>query len=254
MKVLAAAGALVGIVGSAGAQVPVPPPEADSVVAVTGIVRDSVSGMPLAGARVRLVKEDRGTLADTSGRFVFEDLPPGQHLFSVQHYGYQERLLMLAAKTAHQEPHDVLLRPMPATLEGFEVIADRLATMESRLRARRNAVPVAVRTMDQERLFHSAATDMHHFLRTEAFIQMVSCPSGSAYEWCVLRRGGRMEADVYIDEVRTIGGLDQLQDYLPQDFYLVEAYGGGLQIRAYTHHFMDRMARRPMALLPVFWR
>jgi hypothetical protein len=63
-----------------------------------------------------------------------------------------------------------------------------------------------------------------------------------------------MEADVYIDEVRTIGGLDQLQDYLPQDFYLVEAYGGGLQIRAYTHHFMDRMARRPMALLPVFWR
>ena len=33
--------------------------------------------------------------------------------------------------------------------------------------------------------------------------------------------------------------------------YLVEVYGRGLEVRAYTHQFMERMARKPVALLPV---
>lgn len=40
----------------------------------------------------------------------------------------------------------------------------------------------------------------------------------------------------------------------PLDIHLVEIYSRGLQVRVYTHAFMERMARRPIALFPAMWR
>ena len=56
---------------------------------------------------------------------------------------------------------------------------------------------------------------------------------------------------VYIDEFPALGGLDELGMYSPQDLYLIEVYSFGRVIRAYTYEFMERMAERPMALLPI---
>ena len=39
--------------------------------------------------------------------------------------------------------------------------------------------------------------------------------------------------------------------YSPADLYLVEVYSAGGEIRAYTHNFMERMARRPMTRIPI---
>jgi hypothetical protein len=58
---------------------------------------------------------------------------------------------------------------------------------------------------------------------------------------------------VYIDEALLVGGLLQLETYRPHELYLVEVYSSGSEIRAYTHHFVERMARTPQALIPIIW-
>ena len=68
---------------------------------------------------------------------------------------------------------------------------------------------------------------------------------------CITRRGAARAPKVYIDEAPVIGGLDQLALYKPHELYLLEVYAGGSEIRAYTHQFMDRMARRTQALIPI---
>lgn len=231
-----------------------PEPEDPDRVTVVGIVRDSLRGTPLQGALVRIVDHDRGTVADDQGRFVLEDVPVGPHLFSILQYGYVERLVRKAVDAGDPGPWQVRLQPSPAAMDGLEIVADNLATMERRLSARRNAMPVAVRTVDQQRLLHSASPDVFELLRSQANVRTLVCPPRSAYEWCIMRRGRLMQASVFIDERPALAGLDELRDYHPLDIYLVEVYSGGLQVRVYTHAFMERMARRPMALMPVLWR
>lgn len=235
-----------------------PAPAEPERVTIVGFVLDGFRGTPLPGALVRLVDHDLGALSDERGRFVLEDVAVGRQLFSIRQYGYVERLIErpieAAADTADADAWYVRLQPSPAAIEGFEVVADNLATMERRLKRRRNATPVAVRTVDRERLLHSASSDLFQMLTTEANVRPNPCPTGSAYEWCILRRGRLMQMDLFVDERPAMAGMDELRDYHPLDIYLVEVYSGGLQVRVYTHAFMERMARRPMALLPVLWR
>ena len=68
---------------------------------------------------------------------------------------------------------------------------------------------------------------------------------------CVLRRGSATEPRVYIDEAPIIGGLQFLGMFRPYELYLVEVYSAGLEIRAYAHWYMGRLAGRPTALFPV---
>jgi hypothetical protein len=123
--------------------------------------------------------------------------------------------------------------------------------MDQRLRARRNATPVAVRSFEQDRLVRSASRDFLEFLTLEAFLHTQPCGGRSFSSQCVIRRGRLVAPRVYIDEVPIMGGLDHLASYQPYDLYLVEVYSSGQEIRAYTHLFMDRMARREIALLPA---
>lgn len=97
----------------------------------------------------------------------------------------------------------------------------------------------------------SAAFDMAEFLYLEASLYPAPCRRGRLGSACVLRRGQPIEPRVYIDEAPVAGGLEQLATYQPHDLYLVEVYSLGLEIRAYTHMFMERMARRPMVLIPI---
>ncbi len=62
-----------------------PPPPPD-LARVTGVVIDSVTRAGvLPGATVALPELSRFTLADESGRFRFDSLPPGQHSFVATH-------------------------------------------------------------------------------------------------------------------------------------------------------------------------
>jgi hypothetical protein len=184
----------------------------------------------------------------------------------VKQYGYEE----VDFEIDLREDHPLLrieLEPGPIALQGFEVIADRLALMKQRLQNRANAAPVSVRTMDQGKLMRSAARDMREMLWFEGGLTPADCsmrgfggaatsfrappPGSSAMGSCVYRRGRATEPRVYIDEGYTIGGLDELATYPPTYFYRVEVYSSGSEIRAYTHWFMERMAQRPVALIPI---
>ena len=148
---------------------------------------------------------------------------------------------------------DLRLLPDPVLVDGITVVADRLETIERRIRSRRNAAPVAVRAFDQERLLASAARDMEDFLSLQGGLQATSCGRRAFARRCVWRRGRPVVPRVYIDEAPAIGGLDQLATYRPHELYMVEVFSSGLQIRAYTHHFIESMVRRPRSLMPIVW-
>jgi hypothetical protein len=67
----------------------------------------------------------------------------------------------------------------------------------------------------------------------------------------VLRRGSLAQPKVYIDEAPVIGGLSFLAMFKPYELYAVEVFSGGLEIRAYTHWYMERMAEEPRLLWPI---
>lgn len=174
-------------------------------------------------------------------------LPEGAPGLIVRRFGY----MGLTATMVPPELPDVLveipLAPSPITVEGHSAVVDRVGTVERRLRGRRAAVAMTTQAFDRERLIRSAAWDFLEFLQLEARLYPVPCLPGMISRVCVISRGRITEARVYIDEVPTIGGLDELAGYQPHELHLVEVYGRGTSIRAYTHHFLQRMVERPIA-------
>ena len=221
-------------------------------VTVRGTVVDGIRGDPLPNAMIRLVEARRGVLADSLGRFALVDVRPGSYTLAVKQYGYEEIDVDLEV-TAGRSPLRIELTPDAVALQGFDVVADRLATMTQRLQSRRDAAPVSVRALGQDRLARSTARDASELLEYEAFLKPVDCPRRSILATgCILRRGQSFAPRVFIDEAPTIGGLDNLGTYRPYELYMIEVYSSGAEIHAYTHNFMERAARRPFALIPVF--
>ncbi|HOX24926.1 MAG TPA: von Willebrand factor type A domain-containing protein [Candidatus Krumholzibacteria bacterium] len=71
--------------------------------AIRGVVRDAVTGAPIAGATVIADGGSRGTIADSLGVFVFTGLVPGEHTLEVSFLGYETvttALTVVAADTA----------------------------------------------------------------------------------------------------------------------------------------------------------
>lgn len=248
-----AASVAVGLIAGAASPLAAQTPADDSTTAVVrGVVLDALTGARLGGARVRISDLRRGTLTDSAGAFVFDEVPIGGQLLTIEHYGF-EGVDVSMRVFEHTPPLQIELNPKPVMLEGLPVVTERLTRMESRLRTRRRATATSVRAVDLERLTRSPARDMVELLQFEAFVTLSPCSGRMMSSFCILRRGRWTQPAVYIDEAPAIGGLDQLATYRPSDLYLVEVYSGGLQIRAYTHGFMERMARRPMALIPIMW-
>lgn len=218
---------------------------------VTGTIRDANTQSALPGARIRIDELRRGTLSDDFGRFMIDDVEPGLHVITVERYGYASAEGTIDTRPESGAVLEIELLPKPVMLDGLTVVTDRLELMEARLSSRRNAVPYSSRAFDQDRLVRSSARDMLDFLAVDASLSPVRCGAGRIGSWCVVRRGRPVEPRVYIDEAPVIGGLDQLQSYQPHDLYLIEVYSLGQEIRAYTHQFMERMARRPVALIPI---
>lgn len=216
-----------------------------------GFVRDANTGAPLSGARVRLPDLRQGMLTDEVGRFAFGNIARGVHLVTVEGYGYGPAELRVDMSTGTSTLAVFDLLPLPVMLDGLEVVTERLQLMETRLRSRRRAAPFSARAFEQERLLRSPARDLLDFLAIEASLLPTSCGGRASDGWCVMRRGRAVQPKVYIDEAPVIGGLDQLATYRPHELHLVEVYSSGLEIRAYTHRFMERMARRPVLLIPV---
>ena len=123
-------------------------------------------------------------------------------------------------------------------------------------------------------MLRSASSNTLEFMALETFYRPVPCPdaagivgtgnpaqimdanrlsqvAGTMSTRCIIRRGQFVSPKVYIDEIPASGGLEELEAYSTAQIYLLEIYSSGTEIRAYTYGFMQRMASRPMALVPL---
>jgi hypothetical protein len=222
-------------------------------VLMHGVVHDELTRTPVAGAAVYLEERNYGTLTDSLGRFRFDDVAAGFEVLAVVQFGYEE-LSAAVEMLVDSVFVEIELTPRPILLDGVTTVADNISTMERRFRSRRRAVPFFARVYDQERMLRTASANALEFLRSQAFVRTVPCPALWTAWRCVRRRGRIVSPRVYVDEIPAIRGLDELESYPPSQIYQMEVFSYGAEIRAYTYGFMQRMAERPRALMPIGWQ
>ncbi len=243
-------------------------------VTLNGVVFDALTGTPIPGAAVYLEEEGHGVLSDSLGLFRFDDVAAGPHLIAATQFGYEEMALVADVPEEPGAFVEVELAPQPILLEGITAVVDNISTMERRFRSRRRAAPYQTRVFGQERLLRTASSNTLEFMALETFYRPVPCPdaagivgtgnpaqivdanrlsqvAGTMSTRCIIRRGRFVSPKVYIDEIPAFGGLDELEAYSTAQIYLLEIHSSGTEIRAYTYGFMQRMASRPMTLIPL---
>jgi hypothetical protein len=222
---------------SATAQQPERSRTFDLVGTVTG-----EAGQPLVGAFVWLDGSDWGSLTDEAGRFRIPDMDPGRTALLVQQLGYDT--LRWEGVVSAAQPLELRMTPRPVLLEGLHVVTDRFES-------RRRAVPTAVQAFDRRALVTTPQQTVRDFIRSRAAVTLVPC-HGAFSSTCLLVRGRVSEPVVYVDEAPFLGGMDYLEVMRPDELYMIEIYGRGRQIRAYTNRFMARAAKirlQPVAFL-----
>lgn len=199
-------------------------------------------GRPLVGAFVALGDSEWGSLTNEDGRFLIPDLYEGTVALRVEQLGYET--LEWRGHVRDEEQVELRLTSRPIVLEGLHVVTDRF-------RARRNGTATSVRWFDRAALATSVQNTALDFVTTRAGLTRYSC-NGRYSTSCLLVRGRLAEPIVYVDEVPVIGGMEYLEAIQPHELYMIEVYGAGRHIRAYTPQFMERAAKQrlyPIALL-----
>lgn len=225
----AAAAALVAEASDLIAQVP----DDDVAFHLVGQVVDIATGTPVQGARVSVAASDWMSLTNREGHFILHDLRPGLHRLSVEQLGYRTLVAEVQAGRA-AAPLRLGIEPDPIVLEGLEVVGRRFER-------RRRATGMRVSEFDQHDLARSSSRSAAEMLEERIPVQRTRCDDGG-FE-CIFTRGGRFRPTVCIDEAPMIDGWNALAAYRPQDFHMIEVYGRGTLVRAYTHFFMERAAR-----------
>lgn len=206
----------------------------DEKARILGVVVDAGTEMPLTGAYVSVAGSDWGSLTTGNGWFALCEIEAGSHLVTVERLGYAT--LETRVETGESQDRVALrMQPDPILLEGLEIVADRFDR-------RRRGVETAVRTFDRGDLVRSGYWSAAEFVDLRAGV--VTTPCGGTT--CVYYRGyvyGPVEPVVYLDEILMPGGWFQLEDIPTNQLYMLEIFGGGTQIRAYTNHFMEYAAK-----------
>ena len=237
---------LLGFAGPAAAQQPTAP---DTAANVAGNVVDGVTRAPIPFVLVRLLGTRTYALTDAYGVFHLGRVDPGPQLLSVRQYGYVDESVAISLPLAPGSYLDVSLVPTPLALEGFTIVADRLAIVEARLRGRRNAAAVTVQAISDQRLKQSTQQDALALLKAEAGLVPYACAdTGHRGGVCLIRRGATSSPMVCIDDRLAMGGLTELEGFAPADLHLIEVYAAGAEIRAYSNSYIQALIRRPRAM------
>lgn len=207
---------------------------------IVGLVIDATTDTPLEGAYVSVPTSEWESLTTDTGRFLLCWIGPGTHIVRVERLGYHTLIDQLEA-TVSGDPVHLHMSPDPILLEGLEIVTDRFE-------GRRRATPMPVRVYDQEDLARSHYWTAADFV--EATPGVFTTPCG--IDRCIYRFGRAVRPTVYLDEFRLIGGFAGLQTLVTSQLYMIEIFGRGTHIRAYTHGFMERAARVRLAPL-LLW-
>ena len=109
-----------------------------------------------------------------------------------------------------------------------------------------------MRVLDRGALLGGSGSDMRGLL-SRLHIDLVPCPGvGSHAGVCGRVRRQIRPIRVVIDEIPA-WGLDQLLTYEPHELLMLEAFGGGSHIRAYTLWYMEWAGQhRPLPVPLLF--
>lgn len=173
------------------------------------------------------------SLTNREGRFMLPGLDPGLHSLTVEQLGYRTLVAQVQA-VEETPPLRLAIQPDPILLEGLEVVGRRFER-------RRRAAGISISEFNQDDLMASSHGSAAEMLEERIPVQRTRCSDGG-FE-CIFTRGGPLRPTVCIDEAPMIDSWNALAAYRPQDFYMIEVYGRGGLVRAYTHFFMERAAR-----------
>ena len=216
----------------------------DDAFTLTGTVADGESGVPVLGAAVGLGDSRRVVLTDDLGKFSLSGLRSGLAVITVSRLGYAD--LAWEGEIRPGGTLNLELTPKPVLLEGIEVVADRF-------RSRRKASAISVRVIARDDLAMSPYFNVLDVMRAKVRLFVVACRDALAATKCVLSRGRAISPSVYVDEMPVPGGMQYLEMMSPHELELLEVYGGGRHIRAYTTQFMKRAAERRLFPVPLWW-
>lgn len=91
--------------------------------ALVGRVLDPASGRPLAGAVVSVLGTGARQVTDSAGTFVLDELPPGRHLVTTEHLGYEPRTDSVTVFSQETVDIEVRLATDAIEVEGLTVTA-----------------------------------------------------------------------------------------------------------------------------------
>jgi hypothetical protein len=200
-------------------------------------------GRPLVGAFVSLADSEWGSLTDETGRFRIPDVTPGVVTVRAELLGYEA--LEWQGAVEGGSALALTMSAKPILLEGLTVVTDRFES-------RRRSVATSVRWFDHDALATSPQPTALDFVKTRAGLFSVSC-NGRWTSRCFMVRGRPTEPRVYVDEMPVFGGMEYLESMAPHELYMVEVYGSGRAIRAYTPRFMERAAEYRLMPMPFVY-
>jgi TonB-dependent SusC/RagA subfamily outer membrane receptor len=104
------------------AAIPLREAAAQGVGVLRGVVLDSVSQQPVAGAQVLLVGTNRGVSTDASGVYTLSGVPEGPATLRVQRIGYAQSTIPVNVAGGSTVIRDITLRPVITTLSQVVVV------------------------------------------------------------------------------------------------------------------------------------
>jgi hypothetical protein len=212
-------------------------------ITLSGTVENQ-AGLPLVGAFVSVSEAKIGSLTNANGRFSLPDVMPGKVSLTAVELGYDT--LTVDRTAVAGVPVTLTMTPKPVLLQGLRVVVNRL-------KQRRESTAFSVQEWGRGDLVTSPDNNMKDFLRGTMGLSLVPCPASALSDECILRENYMFEPTVYINEVPVLGGLDYLESYSPSDLYMIESYGHGAEIRAYTTGFMARAAMTRLQPIPLLF-
>lgn len=209
---------------------------------IVGVVIDVSTEAPLEAAFVSVEATEWGSLTAGDGRFTLCRIDSGLHAVTAERLGYETVTLNVEADVS-AGPVELRMNPDPILLEGLEIVTDRFDR-------RRRATARTVRVYDQEDLASGVHWSAAEFVDSRSGVFTLPC----GINRCIYRRGEYVNPTVFLDEFQLMGGWADLELLPTSHLYMIEVYGRGTHIRAYTHRFMERAAKARLAPLPIWER
>jgi hypothetical protein len=206
-----------------------------------GHVIDGETGEALVGAYVSFTGSDWISVSNEEGRFAILDVDEGSVSLSAEQLGY-ESLVWEGEVDSDGVLVELRMVPKPIILEGLKVVTDRF---ESRRRSARSTV-VAYDRADLVTTKQRTALD---FIAQRLGSTRELCTSARGGDICLRLRGRTVEPTVWVDEAPVMGGRSYLEAIPPYELQMIEVYGHGRHVRAYTPAFMARAAE--IRLTPI---